>query len=150
MHPNSTLNHCNHDFVYCLNLVVGLWIVRSWVVVMQTLLRSKLCHHIISKMRTMVSDDGLRVTKPSYDTIKKELSYSFTFRIICGHRLSPFSEIVIEDDDLTMSPDWARVTYHETNTPFGKGFDSNNWVQGCRWGALFVVINLASVTFLDC
>lgn len=149
MHPNSTLKHCNQYLVDCHNLVVGLWIVRIWDVVMQTQLINKLYHHIILKMRAMVSDDGLKDTKSSYDMIKKELSCSFTFEIICGHRLGPFSEIIDSDDDITMPSDWASITCHEINTPFGKGSNNNNWVQGFMWGTLFVVINLVRMTFLD-
>lgn len=101
-------------------------------------------------MRAMVSDDGLRDTKLSYDVIKKELNHKFIVSIICGHHIGPFSEIIDNDDDITMPPDRARVTFHEVNTPFYKVLDSNNWVQGSEWGTLFAVINLASMTFLDC
>lgn len=69
---------------------------------MQTQLSSKLYHHVMSKMRTMISNDGLRDTKSSCKMVENELSGSFAVNIRCGHHLGPFSEIINDDNDITM------------------------------------------------
>jgi len=150
MHPNGVLKHSNQHFIYCFNQAIGLWMIRIWVVVTQTQPSSELCHHVILEMRSMISNDGLRDTKSSYDMVEKKLSNSFIVNITCGHRLNPFSEIINEDDDICMPPRRARVTSHEFNTPLGKGSNDNNWVQGRGWSVLFVVINLVGMKLLDC
>jgi hypothetical protein len=61
---------------------------------MKTQLIGKLIHHEIEKMATMVSDDGLRGTKPSDDVIEYEQHCSFPSIIKCKHRIGPFSEIM--------------------------------------------------------
>ena len=96
---------------------------------MQTQLSSELCHHVTLEMISMISNDDLRDTKSSYDMVEKKLSRSFTISITCGHRHRPFSEIINDNDDITMPPDQVRVTCHEINTPFSKGADGDNWVQ---------------------
>jgi hypothetical protein len=64
----------------------------------------KFRHHEIAKMTTMVSDDGLRDTKPSNDMIEYEQHYSFPGIIKCRHRLGPFSEIIHGYDNVSMPP----------------------------------------------
>jgi len=71
---------------------------------MQTQPSSKIFHHVILEMRSMINNDGLRDTKSSYDMVKKKLSGSFNVNVTCGYRLGPFSKIINDDDDITMTP----------------------------------------------
>ena len=64
----------------------------------QTQLSSKLYHHIMSKMRAMVGDDGLRDTKSSYDVIKRELSHDkTTYVLACAHKTYDYVRITLEN-----------------------------------------------------
>jgi hypothetical protein len=57
---------------------------------------SKFRHHKILKMTTMISNDGLRDTKPSNDMIEYEQCCSFLSVIKCRHRLDPCWPLVME------------------------------------------------------
>lgn len=94
----------------------------------KTQLSSQLCHHVLMKMCSLISDNGLRDAKMGYNMFKEELSSSDIVSIICGHHLGPFSKIVDDDDDIAMSPGRARVTCHEIYAPFSKWSNGNDWV----------------------
>ena len=86
---------------------------------------SKLGHHEISKMATVISNDSLGDTKPSNDMIEYEQFYSFPCVIECRHRLGPFSEVRHNYDDVSMPLDRVRATCHEVNAPFCEGTNGN-------------------------
>jgi hypothetical protein len=89
----------------------------------KTQLLSKFINHEIVKMTTMVSDYGLRDTKPSNDMIEYEQHCSFLGIIKCKHCLGPFSEIIHGYNNVSMTPILVRVTCHEVNAPF------NEWTK---------------------
>jgi hypothetical protein len=70
----------------------------------KTQLFSKFSHHKISKVTTVISNDGLRDTKSSNDMIEYEQCCSFPSIIKCRHRLGPFSEIIHSYNDVSMPP----------------------------------------------
>jgi hypothetical protein len=76
----------------------------------KTQLFSEFEHHNISKMTTMINNNGLRDTKPSNDMIEYEQCCSFPGVLKCRHCLDPFSEIVHNYNDVSMPPDRVRVT----------------------------------------
>ena len=76
MDPNHTLKHGSKNFVYGFNLAIGMRIVWHQDVMTQTQLRSQLRRHVMSKMGTMIGNDGLRDAKPSNNVIDYELSLS--------------------------------------------------------------------------
>jgi hypothetical protein len=80
-------------------------------------------------MATMVSDDGLRDTKPSDDTIEYEKLYIFSSIIKCRHHLDPFSEIIHSYNNVSMPPDQVRVTCHEVDAPFSEWTNENYWIK---------------------
>jgi hypothetical protein len=65
---------------------------------------SKFRHHKISKMTTVISNDGLRDTKSSNDMTEYEQCYSFSSLIKCRHHLGPFSEIIHNYNNVSMPP----------------------------------------------
>jgi hypothetical protein len=71
----------------------------------KTQLFSKLRHHEISKMDTVISNDSLWDSKSSDDMIEYEKCCSFPSVIECRHHLSPFSEVIHSYDDVSMPPD---------------------------------------------
>jgi hypothetical protein len=52
----------------------------------------------------MISDNGTWYTKMSYDMVEKEKSCSMTIIQEGRHSLSPFGEVVNDDDDVTLPP----------------------------------------------
>ena len=91
----------------------------------KTQLFNKFKYHKISKMTTVINNDGLRDTKLSNDMIEYEHCYSFPGVIKCRHRLGPFSELIHNYNDVSMPPDRVRVTCHEVNAPFGEWTNIN-------------------------
>jgi hypothetical protein len=91
----------------------------------KTQLFSKLGHHEILKMATVISDDSLRDSKLSDDMIEYEQGCIFSGIIECRHHLDPFSEIIHGYDDVSMPPDRVRVTCHEVNAPFCERTNGN-------------------------
>jgi hypothetical protein len=63
---------------------------------------SKFRHHKISKVTTVISNDGLRDTKSCNDMTEYEQCCIFPSIIKCMHRLGPFSEIIHSYNDLSM------------------------------------------------
>lgn len=61
-----------------------------------------------------------------YDMVEEELSSSGIVSIICGHHLSPFSEVVDDNDDIAMPPSRVRVTCHEIDSQFSKRENGND------------------------
>jgi hypothetical protein len=83
-------------------------------------------------MGAMVSDDGLRDTKPSDDMIEYEQCCSFPDVIKCRHHLGPLSEIIHIYNDVSIPLDRARVTCHEVNAPFKKWTNGNYRIKRRR------------------
>jgi hypothetical protein len=71
----------------------------------KTQLLSKLGHHEIFKMATVISDDSLWDSKSSDDMIEYEHGCSFSSIIECRQCLGPFSEIIHSYDDVSMPLD---------------------------------------------
>jgi hypothetical protein len=92
---------------------------------LKTQIFSKLRHHEVSKMSTMISDDSLRDSKLSDDMIEYEQGCIFSSIVECRHRLRPFSEIIHGYDDVSMPPNRVGVTCHEVNAPFFKRTNGN-------------------------
>ena len=69
----------------------------------KTHLSTQLIHHLISEMRSVVSDYGLWDSKPSYHMIEQKESDSLAILYICRHCLSPFCKVINDYDDVTMS-----------------------------------------------
>ena len=72
---------------------------------MQAQLGSQLRHHIMSKMGTMIDNDGLRDTKPRNDVIEYELSCCLTVGGKCRNFFDPFGEVINQYNDTIMPPD---------------------------------------------
>jgi hypothetical protein len=70
----------------------------------KTQIFSKFKHHKILKMTIVISNDGLRDTKPSNDMIEYEQCCIFLGVIKYRHHLGPFSEIVHNYNDVSMPP----------------------------------------------
>ena len=68
----------------------------------KTQLSTKLNHHMITEMGSVITEYGLWNSKPSYYMIKKEEGGNLTILFICRHSLSPFSEIIHGYYDVTM------------------------------------------------
>jgi hypothetical protein len=101
-------------------------------------------------MGSMVSDDGLRDTKPIDDMIEYEQCCSFPDVIKCRHRLGALSEIIHSYNDVSMPPDRVRVTCHEVNSPFIKWTNGNYRIERSRMISNLIIIGLTSVEFLNC
>jgi hypothetical protein len=115
----------------------------------KTQLFSKLGHHKILKMTTVVNIDGLRDTKSSNDMIEYEQLCSFPGVIKCRNHLGPFNEIIHSYNNVSMHPSRVMVKYHEVNAPFGEWTNKNYRVERSRVISDLIVISLASVEFLD-
>src|SRR6202034_2869716 len=115
----------------------------------QTKLVCKFCHHDVSKMTSMISDDCLRDTKPSDNMIENENCRCSTICLKCRHRLGPFSKIINREDDIRMPPGRVRVTSDEVDTPFAEGPDGNDGMERSRWSAHFSIKNLTIVALSD-
>ena len=87
----------------------------------------------------MISKNGLRDSKSSYDMIEQEENDSLTIFRICRHGLSPLCKIVNGYDDVTMPPGLGRITMHIINTPFGKWANGNDGVYRSNMSAPFGV-----------
>ena len=70
----------------------------------KTQLSTQLSHHLITEMRSVVSDYGLWESKPSYHMVKLEEGVSISILCICRHFLSPFCKVIDSYDDVTMPP----------------------------------------------
>ena len=71
---------------------------------MKTQLSTQLNHHLIMEMESMISDYGLRNSKPSYNMIKKKEGEGPAILCICSHFLNPFCKIIYGYNDVTMTP----------------------------------------------
>jgi hypothetical protein len=78
---------------------------------------------------SVISYDSLWDSELIDDVVKHEKCCSLAIVKKCRHILSPFSEIIDYDDNITMSPGLGRPTLHEINTPFRKGVDDDNWME---------------------
>src|SRR5271168_429768 len=115
----------------------------------QTKLVCKFCHHDVSKMTSMISNDCLWDTKPSDNMIENENRRCSTICLKCRHRLGPFSKIINCEDDICMPPGRVRVTSYEVDTPFGERTNENYRVERSRWCADLSIKYLTIVAFLD-
>ena len=70
----------------------------------KTQLVTQLCLHLITEMRYVISNYGLRNPKPGYGVIKEKEGGIFTILCICRHCLSPFCKVIYSYDDVTMPP----------------------------------------------
>jgi hypothetical protein len=68
----SSSEHSYENFVYCFDLVVGLWVIGCRVFMAKTQLFNEFGHHEVSKVATVICDNILRNTKMGYDVIKNE------------------------------------------------------------------------------
>jgi hypothetical protein len=91
----------------------------------KTQLFSKLRHHEILKMATVISNDSLWDSKSSDDMIEYEQFYSFSNVIKCRHHLGSLSEIIHGYNDVSMPPGRVSVTCHEVNAPFCERTNEN-------------------------
>jgi hypothetical protein len=119
------MKHSDKDFIYCFNLVVGLWIVGGLVFMSKTQLVGKFRHHKVSKMATVISNDSLWDPKSSNNMIKYEKGFSFPSIFESRHRLGPFREIIHGYDNVSLPLGRVRVTCHEIDTPFSEISDGN-------------------------
>src|SRR5271168_2699268 len=108
----------------------------------QAKLVCKFCHHNVSKMMPMISDNHLWNTKPSNDMIEYENRSCFTVCLKCRHRLGPLGKIIYHKDNICMPPGRVRVTCNKINTPFGKRTNGNYRVKRSRWSAHLSIKNL--------
>ena len=76
----------------------------------------------------MISDYGLRNSKPSYYMIEKEERGSLTILCICRHSLIPFCEVIHGYNDVNMPPILGRITMHKIYPPFGERANDNERV----------------------
>ena len=72
---------------------------------MKSQLGTQLSHHMIMKMGTIISNNGLWNSKSGDDLVKYEQSNSFTIVRECAHSLNPFCEVIDGNDYITMPPD---------------------------------------------
>jgi hypothetical protein len=100
-------------------------------------------------MGVMVSDDGLRDTKPSDDMIEYEKCCSFPGVIECRHRLGPLSEIIHSYNDVSISLGRVRVTFHEFNSPFRKWTNRKYRIERSRMRSNLMIIGLTSMALLN-
>ena len=59
MNSYYLVKHSDKKFVYHFNIDIGLWVIGGWVFMSKTQTFSKLGHHEILKMATVISDDRL-------------------------------------------------------------------------------------------
>ena len=92
---------------------------------MKSQLSTQLTHHMIPKMGTIISNNGLWNSKSSDDLVKYEQSNNFTIISECGHSLSPFREVIDGNNYITVSLGRGRLTLHEINALIFKRVDVN-------------------------
>ena len=104
---------------------------------------SQLRHHIMLKIGTIISNDGLRDTKPRNDVIEYELNCCLTISDKCRHFFDPFGEVVNGYDDISMPPGRVRVTHHKIDAPLRKGTNGNERMNMGRRRTHLALIDLA-------
>lgn len=149
MHSDGTLKHGNQHFIYYFDLTIGLRIIWRRTVVTQTQLGCQLGHHVTTKMRTMICDDGLRDSEPGNHMIEHKLSICLTVISQCRHHFSPFCKVINDDNNITMPPDQVRVTGHKINAPLCKGANGNDRVQKSRRRTHLALVDLTRMTGTD-
>ena len=97
----------------------------------------------------MVSDNGLRDSKPGNHMIEKKLGSSLTVSCECRNCFGPFSEVVHGYDNITIPPCRARVTRHKIDTPIRKGANDNDGMEVSGWRMHLALVDLAFMTFMD-
>jgi hypothetical protein len=91
----------------------------------KTQLVSKLRHHKVAKMDTVISNDSLWDPKSSNNVIKYEKGCNFPGIVESRNRLDPFGEIIHGYNNVSMPPDRVRVTGHKINAPFRERSNGN-------------------------
>ena len=115
----------------------------------QTQPSSQLSHHIMAKMGAMVSDNGLRDTKPGNHMIEEKLRDLLTVSCQCRHCFGPFGEVVYDYNNIRIPPCQERVTCHKIDTPLCKRTNSNDRMEVSGWCVHLALVDLALVTFKD-
>jgi hypothetical protein len=59
-------------------------------------------HHLILEMLSMINYNSLWDTESSDDVVKHEECYNATIIKECRHSLNPFSEVINDNDDITV------------------------------------------------
>jgi len=97
----------------------------------------------------MISYNSLRNIKLSDDVVKHKKCGSATIIKKCSYSLNPFSEIINDNDDITVPPVGGRITLNKINSPFGEGVDGDNGMQWSRVGMCLLLKNLVGWASFD-
>ena len=91
-----------------------------------TLTLMQLFHHIILKVRAMVSDKLFQNFKPSNNLVEYEVGGYFTVGFNCRHNLIPFGDVINSHYNMMVPPSRSWVAIHKIEPPLSEGTGGDN------------------------